>query len=484
MTFTSVTFLIFFPIVVLAYFLMPKSVKMIWLLFCSYFFYCCQHQAMVVYLIIATIITYAAGKMVDIKPQKNCENERDESEQTNFGIARKMILAVSIILLIGALSVFKYVDISEMGLFMPIGISFFTFQSLSYIIDVYRGDVAAENNFLKVALYVSFFPAILAGPIQRGAKFMPQLSAEHVFDANGTRDGLFYMLWGYFLKIVISGRLSILTTQVFGGYMNYSGAMLLTAAFFYAFLIYCDFAGYSYIAIGAGKILGFDLGVNFKQPYLATSIADFWRRWHISLSSWFRDYLYIPLGGGRKGKIRKYINVFIVFAVSGIWHGNTINFLIWGLLNGAYQVMGQILNPLKTFLAKVTGLCNYGKILRMLSVFGSFILLTFAWIFFAIPKLSDAIIVIKKIFTQFVFADLLNGTVFTLGLGKMNLLFAIMAIMILIAMDIYCECKDCDVIGILANIKTIPRWIIYYALIIMILMSVNISTTEFIYSQF
>lgn len=470
MTFTSVTFLIFFPIIVIAYFLVPKRVRMIWLLFCSYFFYLCQSNSMVLYLLAATAITYGAGLLIGVSDGKIR--------------SRKICLYVAIVLLIGALCVFKYADLSAVGLFMPIGISFFTFQSLSYIIDVYRGNLKAERNFVKVALFVSFFPAILAGPIQRGASFMPQLSEYHDFDAERVRNGLIYMLWGYFLKIVISGRLTILTTQVFGGYMNYSGSMLLVSALFYAFLIYCDFAGYSYIAIGAGKILGFDLGINFRQPYLSGSIAEFWRRWHISLSSWFRDYLYIPLGGSKKGTLRKYINVMIVFAVSGIWHGNTMNFLIWGLLNGFYQVAGQILKPVKASVAGLAHIDNKVRLKRILSIMGSFILLDIAWVFFAIPSFGDAITVLTKIFTQFNGADMLNGTLFTLGLGKMNLAFAVFALVILVAMDIICEVRKCDVPGMVSALSTWIRWAVYYALIIMILLSVNLSTTEFIYSKF
>lgn len=478
MTFTQVTFLIFFPITILAYFLVPQRLKYVWLLLCSYVFYLGQNQAMVGYLILVTLIAYGSGVAFSRIPRNA------EGTYRTGNTLPKTILWASIAILIAGLAFFKYAPLENIGVLMPIGISFFTFQALSYIIDCYRGDVEPEKNLLKVALFVSFFPTILAGPIQRGKSFMPQLSCDYTFDAQRVKDGMFTMLWGYFLKIVISGRLTILTTQVFGGYMNYSGSMLLVAALAYAFLIYCDFAGYSYIAIGAAKIMGFDLGINFRQPYLSGSIGEFWRRWHISLSGWFRDYLYIPLGGSRKGTLRKYINVMIVFAVSGIWHGNTMNFLIWGLLNGAYQVAGQIMTPVKRALSVITHVDNRPKVRRVLSIAGSFILLDIAWIFFAIPNFSDSIIVLGRIFTQFQLADLYNGTIFSLGLGVRNLVIAVGAVLLLIAADIMCEVYKCDITGLLPRIKTVFRWLIYYGLILMILMSLNLSTTEFIYSQF
>lgn len=470
MTFTQVTFLIFFPITILAYFLIPQRLKAIWLLLSSVVFYVAQSSQMVGYLLFVIVITYLSGLILSQLSDRNDSLKR-------------AVVFISISLLIICLGIFKYFPLDRFNLFMPIGISFFTFQAISYIVDCYRGDVR-HDSFLNVALFVSFFPCILSGPIQRGKNFIPQLYNEVVFDSTRVKNGLFLMLWGYFLKIVIAARLSILTTTVFGGYMNYSGSMLLIAALCYAFLIYCDFAGYSFIAIGAGLIMGFDLGVNFTQPYLCSSIADFWRRWHISLSSFFRDYVYIPLGGSRRGKLRKYINVMIVFALSGIWHGNTMNFLIWGLLNGFYQVMGDILKPFKDVVGNRVFGQGKAKLRRVLRILGCFLLLDFAWIFFAIPNFSDSLNVCTKIFTGFNGLDLVNGTVFTLGLGRLNLLFVIFAILILIIADIICENRRCSIASLLPMINTRLRWCIYYALTIMILFSLNLSTTEFIYSRF
>lgn len=477
MLFTSVTFLIFFPIVILAYFLIPKRFRYVWLLFCSYFFYFCQDNALPVYLLFTTLITYAFPIIID--KQKSSS-------------ARKVLLVAGIVILLSGLACFKYLPSifdyvgqgNAVSLFMPLGISFFTFQSLSYIIDCYRGKLSPERNFIKVALYVSFFVTILSGPIQRGEKFIPQLSCDYDFDTVRAKDGLFFMLWGFFLKIVIAGRLSILTDQVIGGYNNYSGSVLLFALIMYAFLIYCDFAGYSFIAIGAGRILGFDLGINFRQPYLCVSIGDFWRRWHISLSTWFRDYLYIPLGGSRRGTLRKYINVMIVFALSGLWHGNTANFLIWGILNGFYQVMGQVLTPLKSFLKKLLHLEGHTPLIRVLSIAGSFILLTFGWLFFRVSSFSDALNILGRIFGDFGAASLFDGTVFTLGLGTFNLIVALSAVAVLIVCDILCEKHNCDVAGLLPKIGMGWRWLVYYGLLAAVIMSMNLSTTEFIYSKF
>ena len=509
MTFTQITFFIFFPIAVLAYYLIPQRFRYVWLLFCSCFFYVLQDAAMPLYLLAAALITYIGARIIDKYSQnKNADTEAvnaantanaadtvgavntvDTADAVNTlecGKSKKAIwpLAISILLLLCPLAFFKYFALDSFGLIMPIGISFFTFQALSYLIDVYRGDAACEKNFLKVALYVSFFPVILSGPIQRGKVFMPQLSKAVCFDTDRVKKGLFYMLWGYFLKIAIAGRLSILTSQVLNGYMNYTGLILIIAIVAYAFLIYCDFAGYSYIAIGAGLIMGFDLGINFRRPYLSGSIGEFWRRWHISLSGWFKDYVYIPLGGSRRGQCRKYINVMIVFALSGIWHGNTVNFLIWGLLNGAYQVMGQYLAPLKAFFVKITRLDNHLRLRRVLNVIGSFILLDIAWIFFAVDKTEDSINIISRIMSTTTFSVLTDGTLFTLGLGRLNLVIALLLVLLLIISDLICEHFDADIADLLPRIPALWRWIMYYALTTAVVLSVNLSRAEFIYSKF
>lgn len=213
---------------------------------------------------------------------------------------------------------------------LPVGISFYIFQAIGYIIDVYRGEIRAEKNFFKYALFVSFFPQLVAGPIERSKNLLHQIDVPQKFSFERMREGLLVMLWGYFLKIVIADRIAIFVDKVYGNYMLYEGIYLSVASILFAFQIYCDFAGYSIIAIGVAKILGFQLMENFNAPYLAQSVSDFWRRWHISLSSWFRDYVYIPLGGNRRGKGKRYVNLLVVFIISGLWHGANWNFVVWG----------------------------------------------------------------------------------------------------------------------------------------------------------
>ena len=249
---------------------------------------------------------------------------------------------------------------------------------------------------------------------------------------------------------------------------------MLIALVAYSIRIYCDFAGYSFIAIGAARILDYKIMRNFRQPYMAASVADFWRRWHISLSTWFRDYLYIPLGGSRKGTLRRYINIIIVFAVSGIWHGATLNFLIWGLLFAAYQVLGYAITPLKDRL----------KLPEWFCVVYTYILVCFTWIFFRAESFSAAIDELRRTFTGIRPSQLLDGTVFTLGLGTMNLAFAAAAIIILIIVDVMCEKRKCEVYQLMDRTKVYIRWTVYYLLFIMILFSVNLSTQEFLYQGF
>jgi D-alanyl-lipoteichoic acid acyltransferase DltB (MBOAT superfamily) len=213
---------------------------------------------------------------------------------------------------------------------LPVGISFYTFQALSYTMDVYRGDIYCERNFLKYALFVSFFPQLVAGPIERSRNLLKQISVKHEFRWDKVREGLTQMLFGYFQKVVISDNISVLVDQVYNNYPNYGAVELILATIFFAFQIYCDFGGYSNIAIGAAKVMGFDLMENFNTPYMSLSVAEFWRRWHISLSTWFRDYLYIPLGGNRKGRLRKYVNIMVVFLASGLWHGASWHYVAWG----------------------------------------------------------------------------------------------------------------------------------------------------------
>lgn len=325
MVFNSYSFLIFFPIVVLILFLFPRKLQHIWLLVASYYFYMNWDARYVLLLLFSTAVTYLSGIVMD--------RVRTDGQ-------RKAAVAISFVLNIGVLFFFKYFNFAvdsvnivlryigvaipkpDFNLLLPIGISFYTFQALSYTMDVYRRDITAEWNFFRYALFVSFFPQLVAGPIERSKNLLGQVNQPHQFDYDKMREGLLIMLWGFFLKLVVADRVAIFVNTVYGDYAQYGGVYIIVASVLFAVQIYCDFAGYSTIAIGAAEIMGFQLMENFDCPYFSLSISEFWRRWHISLSSWFRDYLYIPLGGNRRGKFIKYRNLMIVFLVSGLWHGD------------------------------------------------------------------------------------------------------------------------------------------------------------------
>ena len=449
----------------LIYYLVPHKVRYICLLVISYVFYSTVSSSFVSLLMISTLITWVTGNLV---------------HKAGWEHKKKLFVALGFVLNLLILMVFKYADFAlglfapdkSLNLMLPAGISFYTFQSLSYIMDCYRGEVEEERNIFKYALFVSFFPLILSGPIERSKNLLPQIDKRKTFDTDRVRDGLKLMLWGYFLKMVIVSRLAILTDLVFSDYGNMAGSQICIAVLAYTAQIYGDFAGYSSIAIGASRILGFDIMRNFRQPYFALSVADFWRRWHISLSSWFRDYLYIPLGGNRKGVIKKYINVMIVFVLSGLWHGANLTFVFWGLLNGLYQIIEAVLKNC------LNGLHKTARILM------TFVLISFTWIFFRSPSIGDAFAMIKRIFTGFDMGCLLNGGLFTLGLGVKNLLFVLAALIVLFISDVLCEKKSCDITGLMLNTPPIVRWAVYYALIAMVIFSSNLSTQEFIYQQF
>lgn len=325
MLFNSIEFLIFFPIVVVVYFIIPDKIKHLWLLIASYYFYMCWNAKYALLILASTIVTYISGILID--------------KVKNQTLLKKSVVTASFVINLGILFYFKYINFMLViftrifaklhiqlntpvfDIILPVGISFYTFQALSYTMDVYRGEIKAEKNFFRYALFVSFFPQLVAGPIERSKNLLKQLSVPQKFSFENMREGLLLMLWGYYLKLVLADRIAIFVDTVYGDYKTYPGMYLIVATMLFAVQIYCDFAGYSTIAMGTAKVLGVELMENFNAPYLSTSVAEFWRKWHISLTSWFKDYLYIPLGGSRKGKLRKYLNKMIVFLVSGLWHG-------------------------------------------------------------------------------------------------------------------------------------------------------------------
>ena len=387
MVFNSLQFLVFFGIVTSAYFLMAHKYRWLLLLLASCYFYMAFVPIYLGILALTIVIDYFAGIFLE----------------QHEGRTKKWILALSIVANVGVLAVFKYyqfifnniswlahvldipVEMPVLSILLPIGLSFHTFQAMSYTIEVYRGNQKAERNFGIFSLYVMFYPQLVAGPIERPQNLIHQFYEPKHWDRHRVQSGLLQMVIGIFKKVVIADRLSMVVDEVYGNIGEQSGTNLVVAAIFYSFQIYCDFSGYSDVAIGAARVMGFRLMENFNAPYWATSIPEFWRRWHISLSTWFKDYLYITLGGNRVSVPRWYLNIMIIFVLSGLWHGASWNFVIWGALHGLFQLIGLILNRLFPFLAADqrktwAGIWAY----RLLTFF----LVTLAWVFFRIAHFS------------------------------------------------------------------------------------------------
>lgn len=490
MLFNSLEFLIFFPIVTLVYFLVPKKYRYLWLLGASYYFYSCWNAQYALLMATSTVITYLSGLFID-------------KSKTDTG--RKLSVAASFVLNLAILFYFKYfyftMDNINMirGLFglsalepkfdviLPVGISFYTFQALSYTMDVYRKEISPEKNILRYALFVSFFPQLVAGPIERSKNLLTQLREEHKFDYLRARSGILVMLWGFFLKLVIADRAAILVNSAYSdGYAYFGGAMLLFATVCFAVQIYCDFASYSLIAKGAAKVMGFELMDNFRQPYFSTSIAEFWRRWHISLSSWFKDYLYIPLGGNRKGEVRKYFNLMVVFLVSGLWHGASWNFVVWGFLHGLYQIFGGVTKKARIAFTDKLRIKRDLWWYRLFQQIITFSLVTLGWIFFRSEGLTQAIVIIKNILTNFNPMSALRN-ISAMGLNVPNLIILALSVSLLIFVSAK-ENKGMAIYDKVESMHLLIRWPIYYALIFAVLIfgiyGPGFEASQFIYFQF
>ena len=420
--------MLFFPCVLAVYFIVPRKVRYIWLLIASYYFYMGWNAKYALLIACSTIVTFLSGIGLEKLPKR-----------------KKWIVAACFFVNIGILFFFKYFDFAWtnigkiMGLLgaelidkpfdvlLPVGISFYTFQALGYTVDVYRGTIKAEKNILRYALFVSFFPQLVAGPIERSSNLLRQV--DHVedfklWDLNRITDGAILMIWGYFQKMVIADRVSVLVDTVYNNYSAYGSIERLTATVLFAIQIYCDFASYSTIAIGAAKIMGFDLMENFNTPYFARSVKDFWRRWHISLSTWFRDYLYISLGGSRCSKLKRYRNIMITFLVSGLWHGAGWSFLIWGGLHGFYQIIGDVLKPIREKINIRMQVKKDSLSFCLGQILITFCLVDFAWIFFRMNSLRDSVKFITGFVTRWDPWVFFDGTMYKLGLDhtEMNIL--------------------------------------------------------------
>lgn len=485
MQFTSFEFLIFLPIVVAVNFIIPRKFKYIWLFITSLCFFATVDVKSTAVLIGVILITYFLGRAI-------------EGAKENPG-KKKHLLMLSMVLTVGFLLYVRFVeflasrmkdvtpdDPPSVLFFSTVGISFYMLKAISYLVDIYREDLVAEKNFVKYALYISFFPQITSGPIERAKNLLPQFAYPVSVDFDRLRDGLLQILWGYFLKLVLADRMGIFVKEIFdGGYLQ-PGTITFIGTLFYTFEIYCDFGGYSHMAIGIARILGIDSMSNFDSPYLAQSIPEFWRRWHISLSSFLKDYVYIPLGGNRKGQGRKYLNILIVFAISGIWHGAGLTFIIWGLLHGVYQVVGYLLKPVRDKLVDIFKVNRNAFSHQALRTIITFLLVNFAWVFFRAFSVERAMGIIAKSF-EFTPWVLTDGTLFSYGLNEANMLLIVAGLALLVIVDVL------NYKGVVVREKILSqgiwlRWAIVIAAILVILVcgiwGPGYDASSFIYEQF
>lgn len=489
MQFVSLKFLCFLFAVIAVNFILPKKIRYIWLLAASFTFYFMASDKLLILLVTVTLITYLSGRLI--------EKYKGEKKA-------KTVLVCTIVLLVGILGYFKYTGFlldtvksiqgllklpeSELVLeiLLPVGISFYLFQAIGYLADVYMGRIEAEKNYLMLALFISFFPQITSGPIERAGNMLPQYKAPASFSYDAMRDGLLLMMWGYFQKMILADRLSVLVNTVYASPKSFGGTTVFLATVFYTFEIYCDFAGYSNIAVGSARIMGIKLINNFEHPYLTGSIAEFWRKWHISLSTWLKDYIYIPLGGNRKGFTRKLINIMIVFAVSGLWHGAAWTFVVWGLLHGLYQVIGILLKPVRDKVVEVLHVDREGFSHRLFKIVVTFLLVNLGWVFFRADTFAKAMLVIKKSFSPTPWV-LVDGTLFNLGLSEPDVRLLFMGLILLIVVDI-CNAKNIVVRNVLTKQSLPLRWFVYICAVVFIvtcgIWGPGYDAASFIYSSF
>jgi len=475
MLFNSIDFVVFYIVVTTLYFACPYKFRWIVLLAASCYFYMDFVPVYIFILGFTIIIDYFAGIFI---------------ERATEPRHRKMLLAASLVANIGVLAVFKYFNfinlnidilltkfnyhnpIPYLSILLPIGLSFHTFQAMSYTIEVYRGNQRAEKHFGIYSLYVMFYPQLVAGPIERPQNILHQIHSKHPFNYDLMVSGLKMMLWGYFKKLVIADRLAIFVSLVYNHPKSYNGTVVLIASIFFAIQIYCDFSGYTDIAIGCAKTMGFDLMKNFNRPYFAINIRDFWRRWHISLSTWFRDYLYKPLGGNQVSHGRQYLILFFVFLLSGIWHGANYTYLIWGALHGLYLIIYLIIKP-----------CLPGKsqnafgaaLMRTGNILVTFTIVTFAWIFFRANSVTDAFILIRNLRSV--------GARPIYGAGTNSLLHSLIPIIILFMVEYKTEYLP-QKFNFFTSPNTVVRWGSVMLLIFLILFLGVFDGPRFIYFQF
>ncbi len=478
MAFNSFSFWLVFPLIFVLYWAIPSkwnTWRKVLLLIVSYLLYMNWKPAYALVLLGVTIVTYWGGRILEV--QSECLKVQDSSR-------RKRLVWLFALLGILPLLMFKYYNflndsisagLSSVGLqfalpglnwAIPFGISFFTFQAVGYMLDVYHGRVKSEKNLLDYLLFVSFFPQVMSGPISKADELLPQIKNPHKFNYEQGKQGLKYLLWGMFIKLVIADRLGLYVDTVYANYIHYSGSSIFIASFFYTLQIYCDFAGYSLMAIGIARTLGFNLINNFRRPYLSVSITDFWRRWHISLTRWLTQQIYIPLGGSRCSKLRTYWNIFVTFLVSGIWHGANWTFIVWGVMHGLFQIIEKTLGW-----QKYEG-NNWA--VKGIRIVVTFLLVNFAWVFFRMPSIGEAWGAIVRIFTSFGTPSLSD-----MGVASMHILPVAMLILL------FKDFRDEYFRSRFSFLdRKIPRWFVYISVFCMILLFGVLDGGQFIYVSF
>ncbi|MDO8555066.1 MAG: MBOAT family O-acyltransferase [bacterium] len=480
MLFNSFEFIVFFIVIVFLYFSIPYKHRWLLLLLGSYYFYMSWKPEYGIIMLFATAVNYFCGRLIG---------------RANSQKKKKIYLSASLISTLSVLFAFKYFNffneltrtalaqfsiknnVPFFNLLLPVGISFFTFQALSYAIDVYRGEQKPEKHFGYFALYISFFPQLVAGPIERSTNLLPQLTErKNDFNFHRAADGVKLMMWGFFKKIVIADRLALYVNQVYNNPHDYFGLTLVIATYFFAFQIYCDFSGYSDIASGSAKIMGYDLMKNFNRPYFSKTIAEFWRRWHISLSTWFKDYLYISLGGNRVDSLKKSFNLLFVFLVTGLWHGANLTFVAWGFLHGLYIFASRKLGSAKKKLLDFLNIDGTNFFLRIFQMFVTFNLVSFSWIFFRANNISDAFYIISHLFDKL---SVFKGVAL---FGRYDFMVAISSVIFLLTVQ---SIQSRGQIRELLNNKSIfLRWFCYYLIFLGILFFAVDQGNQFIYFQF
>ena len=497
------------------YFLLPQKLRNPLLLLASYVFYAAYSLKLTIFLVVMTLVTYVLALEIE-----RCRGVRE-------GKVSKRWMIVGVVISLGTLAFYKYFNFlsdtlaglsgsgkaKHLALLVPLGISFVVFTLVSYLVDVYRGKIPAERSLLKYALFVSFFPKVVQGPIEKAGDILPQFDEKHSFDLIRFREGMLMVLYGLFMKMVVADTAATVVDKIYGSLGDYTGAAILAATLLFTIQIYCDFAGYSYVAIGSARVMGFDFKQNFRQPYLSLSVAEFWRRWHISLNRWLIDYLYIPLGGSRCRKSRKNFNTMVTFGLSGLWHGADWGYIVWGLLNGVYimieaefKALGEKLRGLgakaehpddpRWTVAEPSPSVLGPAISRFFRGLITFVLIMFSWIFFRARKLSVALRAIKRIFTKFELASFIGYVKERLALGPGNTLYGLdvayripvllAGILIVVIVDLLANKRD--LCGDLARGSRVLRWAIAYVLIIAIMVfgvyGYGYSAGAFIYAGF